>query len=297
MLKSRFSGMALLAVFGLFILVFAVLAVLISGVLPVASVGASVIIILVLFAIVWIIKGLRVATITTTEITVKNIFGNKRFTESDIEYLYLSGERGGDARLKFRLINQINVTLFGPYYDNIKDFDQLLQAHYAGKIKIRPINEPVIIDPILPGSKVKFAGNPHFTHWGISMYLFLVIAPIALAIRKIEGWELGILCWVMIYLVYGLQLHYFVVTDRFLIIKNHVMPWYSRVIPLQDIKSVGFITPRGRASDGLRIKRRGKLSKFYSAGSLRMRTWQRFKKTMESLNILVEKNDFVYENI
>lgn len=284
--------MILLPIFGMFVVVFAAAAIMLArpelAKLPISWVVVALLLVLLFI----VIKGLKTATISTTEVVIKNVFGKRRFYKDDIDYLYLSTEKNGDYRLKFILINGSKRTLFGPYYDNIYAIEEFLQTHYADKIRVRPINEEIIIEPILPGTERKFAGNPHITMFGVFLYLFCIIAPIVLAIRRVENLHWGIISWAMLYFTFGSQLFYFVVTDRKLIVKNHAFPWYNRSYDLANIESISFIVPNSRAWDGLRISK-GKSSRFFSAASLKPLDWRKFKKTMESLNVTVAKNDFV----
>lgn len=96
-----------------------------------------------------------------------------------------------------------------------------------------------------------------------------------------------VICGIMIY-----QLHYFVITDTQVIIKNHIWVWANKVYELDEIVEIAIETPHKR-STSLRIIDKDFNSKLYPAGTLRDRTWKDLIKELEDRQIIVRNEAYI----
>lgn len=88
------------------------------------------------------------------------------------------------------------------------------------------------------------------------------------------------------YFAFGRELHYFYLSDNYLVIKHHLIPWSKKVFQLDEIKEIVLETPY-RQANTLRVITKQFVSKKYTAGSLRNNTWRKLKQKFKSLNIQV----------
>ncbi len=92
--------------------------------------------------------------------------------------------------------------------------------------------------------------------------------------------------------LFSFQMHYFVITADYLIVKNTIWFWVKDVYPLVDIREAIIETPHKR-STSLRIITYDFREKLYSAGSLRNKTWHELIDTLAKNRIHV-RNESVF---
>lgn len=96
-----------------------------------------------------------------------------------------------------------------------------------------------------------------------------------------------VICGMMIY-----QLHYFVITDTQLIVKNHIWVWKNKIYQLDEIVEVAIESPHKR-STSLRVIDKDFNSKLYPAGTLRNMTWKNLMKELADRQIAVRNEAYV----
>lgn len=96
-----------------------------------------------------------------------------------------------------------------------------------------------------------------------------------------------VVCGMMTY-----QLHYFVITDTQVIVKNHLWVWMNKVYQLDEIIEVTIETPHKR-STSLRVIDKDFNSKLFPAGSLRDKTWKDLMNELIDRNIPVRNEAYI----
>lgn len=96
----------------------------------------------------------------------------------------------------------------------------------------------------------------------------------------------------MMYLGLGHQLHYFLISENTLVVKNHFWFWKKHIYNLEEIREVVFEKP-GRWSKSVRIITHDFSEKLYPAGSLRSMNWKELKLKFGELNIAVRNETIV----
>lgn len=81
-------------------------------------------------------------------------------------------------------------------------------------------------------------------------------------------------------------MHYFGVSEHYLIIRNHTLPWINRCFYLPNVKEVVF-EQEGKRPYILRVITQDFKSKLYPAGTLRNTHWLNLKCELEKNNIPV----------
>jgi len=122
----------------------------------------------------------------------------------------------------------------------------------------------------------------------------IFIAAFPFAITLIKGGEfkmpipvyLGLVGF--FYFLFGYQLHYFKLSDKFLIVTNHVWIWRQKRFRLNNIQEIVF-EQSGQLPVSLRIITNDFKSRLYPASSLRNKTWQELHKLIKDYNIKTRK--------
>lgn len=97
----------------------------------------------------------------------------------------------------------------------------------------------------------------------------------------------SIICWIL-----SVTMHYFVITEKYIIVKNNVWFWWSKVYEIENIKEIVLEMPL-RQSTSLRIITKDFHSKTYQASSLRDKTWVELKACLLAKGIEV-RNETPY---
>lgn len=81
-------------------------------------------------------------------------------------------------------------------------------------------------------------------------------------------------------------MHYFEISDKFFVVKNHNFIWTTKIYALKNIKEIVFET-QGKAPNCLRVITKDFKTKLYPAGTLRDKTWHDLQDRLESCKIKV----------
>ncbi|MFT3825634.1 MAG: hypothetical protein QM731_17070 [Chitinophagaceae bacterium] len=142
----------------------------------------------------------------------------------------------------------------------------------------------------------KFAGNHFLSINGIILYgisFFWVFAAVGIFRHPapanghpILAGSVFLLIWAIFVIALGSQLHYFLLSENYLVVKNHLFIWKKRIFPLADIREVIIETPY-RRSTTLVIITKDFSQKKYAAGSLRNKTWKALRERLQAYRIPV----------
>lgn len=135
-----------------------------------------------------------------------------------------------------------------------------------------------------------FSGNPLLSTNTVVLILFslcLIYLDFFFRGSKIQVKGYSLVAILTYYLGTSTQMFYFIIEKELLIIKNHYLPWYKRVVSIESIKIVSFDAPH-RRSYALRVITNDFKSKTYSAGSLSNKKWTELKECFENVGIEVK---------
>lgn len=147
------------------------------------------------------------------------------------------------------------------------------------------IDESQLTDKKIFNNKHYFSAN------GIMMYAFSIIF-IIMIFKDISLFEsapekpfFGIVTALVLFGLFSYTMNYFVVSSKYLIVKNSIWLLKQHVYDFENIKEVVIDMP-SRSSIRLRIITTDS-NKFYQATSLRQNTWKELIKYFEKRNITV----------
>lgn len=142
---------------------------------------------------------------------------------------------------------------------------------------------------------IEYNGNHIFTFQGVFFYLYVlfvmalssaIIFSTRFAIKGLLPSLLGVTAMLIPLWVMGRNFYYFVLSDNFLLVKNTLWPWRKTIYALSDIKEVVLENPP-KGSISLRVITKSFQSNFYSAESLKDKTWQNFAEALRKKQITV----------
>jgi hypothetical protein len=237
--------------------------------------------------------------INNDAIRFKSIFGSKTISWSEVQSISPTGRysRG------FGINSQETATL---HLKNKKN-ERLHIAFYSNRHEIRSVleiineclanNTPVSISSHYPielytttfhgsGEFLKFAGNPHTSFHGLIFYGVLGFV-LFVALRNNVSFPASLVLLIpvsILYVGFGMQLNYFLLSDDELIVRNHFFLWKKHRYNISQIREFVFETPY-RRSKSFRIITKDFREKLYSAGSLRRKHWKQLRQRIDGLGI------------
>lgn len=231
--------------------------------------------------------------------------GNETFRLNSIKDVILTG------KMPFRFI--INFPMEGTaiLFDNGREkilFDDM----YSNSYEVKSFLEQVIINKqefktstikkinkneLRFENTEKFIGNQFTSLRGISLWGLIGFFTI-LIIGKETSMKLGGVIFFSLlgafwFLLHYWLMHYFELTRKFLIVRNHIFIWKMKIYDLSDIKEIVFET-QGNQPNCMRIITNNFKNKLYPAGTLRNKTWLEMKKRLETRGVKV-RNECIYE--
>jgi hypothetical protein len=146
-----------------------------------------------------------------------------------------------------------------------------------------------------PGGVHPYYGNYLTSTAGISLLILLLLFISAglgtwLTHPDEIGITLAFLGPVLIFPIgFGSNLFYFCISGSYLEIRNHIFPWYLKIVHLEEIERVEFRMGSFRRSDALRLKKKeSDWTSGYHAGSLRFENWKALEKALQRRGIAVD---------
>ena len=257
---------------------------------------------LLFFVFLFLHKLLKIAlniSISDKHIKVAGIFTKTREINSDeigsidlfskANYFWFIGQE--TIATKIELNNGEKIMIADPFYRNIGMIKQTIAENFKEKIKPYKTEKVGVFFESLQIKEVrKFSGNP-VTSFNTLLYAGFIVSMIFLSFlpNKVHDIKLVVLfLFVLLYFGFGSQMHYFLIDEKYLIVKNHYFFWFKKYYRIEDIIAASFESPY-RRSEALRVITNDFKSRLYGAGSLRSKHWIQLKERFEASGIKVIK--------
>ena len=264
----------------------------------------------IFYTVYYLLTSFPVVTIDSFGIKLTTAFNSKSYYWADIEEIELTGKQPHKflfismpteaTTIKFEDGTVFN--LWVDYYRNKSELRVILER--ANKIltmntkkmtslkfEIEKTNYSTIRINDIEGDE--FNGNHLLSINGIFFYgwivfwgIFLFIKSDSITLVSISSIFTFVMVLFFIPALLSFQMHYFIITREFLVVKNTVWFWMREIYLLEDIKEIVIETPHKRETS-LRIITTDYRDKLYSAGSLRNKTWKRLIEKFEIIKIKV----------
>lgn len=261
------------------------------------------------YSIYYLLSRFPQLTIDKTGITFSTIFKIKNYQWNEVEDIELTGKQFHKflfasmpiEATTFKFKDNSTLIFWADYYRNISDLRVVLErADNLLRNKSKPLSslDFGISRQTYSDTEVGFStedeynGNHFLTFNGLLFYGFLIFIGYMIlqkpmvfltnygALLSISFATL-VLCGTLSY-----QLHYFILTDKFLIVKNSIWFWRKDIYSLDNIREVVFETPH-RLSTSMRVITKDFKTKLYPAGSLKDKTWKLLREKLKSREIKV----------
>ena len=194
--------------------------------------------------------------------------------------------------------------LFDDFYVNLGELKSFIQqvildkqTTFSYQPEITEANENI------PETFVAYKGNQFISLRGIMLWSIYVIIIIMFTLRpgyldninvpKFFSF-LGIFCFSWYYF-HSLLMNYFQLSEHYLFVKNHNLPWRKKLYRLDEIKEVAVET-QGKMPNSLRVITKDFRSSVFPAGTLNDKTWLALKEKLNSKGISV-RNDSPFLSI
>ncbi len=154
-----------------------------------------------------------------------------------------------------------------------------------------------ILNQINSKEKVEFNGNHILSINGLFFYGFIVFVLFMFfknPTKMITNYK-AILFLISVGTVmcgiFSFRMYYFIVTEKYIIVKNSIWFWFNKIYEIENIKELVIETPH-KQSTSLRIITNDFQSKMYQAGSLRNSTWTKLKEYLLKKEIRVRNETY-----
>lgn len=235
-------------------------------------------------------------------VTIKGsqiIFGNKEtYSLKEIETITLSAKMPFSQAYNFLLEgmaiqfkNGSKKILYDSMYANLWEIKSFLfqvveqqQAYQAFEV-----NQYKSIDLYLTEIQV-FKGNQFTSFRGLTLWIVIFFSFFLIVITYQHASTETILALIIIvtffFLFFSWMMNYIIITNDYLVIKNHNIWFWQNVFALEDIKEVVFETS-AKYPYSIRVITKDFKSKLYKSSTLRNNTWLQLKEQLEKKGIAV----------
>lgn len=257
---------------------------------------AFVFLLMALFTIPKYFKNVPTVELNEQAISFIPIFGKvKTYNLQDIQTLKITGKKPflplNDASMEgAQLIfkNGSKEFIFDAMYSNASQIKLRLQELALGEsIKLTELKDQ--------GFQIEeeqiqfFKGNQFTSFQGIFFWsLMMALASIPLSLPSVTPIAFLRIAAIILFffLLFSWFMHYFGLSENYLVIRNHTRPWVNCRYYLPNVREVVF-EQEGKRPYSLRVITQDFKSKQYPAGTLRVKHWLNLKSELEKNNIFV----------
>ncbi len=232
--------------------------------------------------------------------------GKEVFYLEDISEIVLTGKIPFKFIIDFPMEGSVIIFsngtrkfIFDDLYSNISEVKLFLE-HVVLKKKEFDIDSTPIVEisksSIHLENEEIFKGNQFTSFRGIALWgligfmVFLVMTKEK--VPPMGFFTIGVI-GVFWFVMQSLLMHYFGLANGYLVVRNHVFIWKTRIYRLADIKEVVY-EKQGKQPNSMRIITNDFRNKLYPAGTLRDNTWMKMKRQLEFNGVSV-RNECVDE--
>jgi len=180
--------------------------------------------------------------------------------------------------------------IFDEYYSNSFLLKQFINSYFKTKTFPKPKKDNKVSNQDIRFEQFNTVkGNAIFSFngiiiWGMLLFfIFILITKSSNIAKAIVPLSIIGSIW---YLFNGYLCHYFELSNKFLVIRNHYLPWISSKYRNEDIKEIVFET-RDKMPNCLRVITHSFKTKLYPAGTLKDSDWKSIIPHMKKNGIKV----------
>ena len=233
------------------------------------------------------------------------LFNDTRIEFSDIEEIQLIGKVDMMFFLPFpmngiriAMNNKVEKVLYDSFYTNTAEIKQCLEQLIIMKKRFEPYRTKQIQPAEVKISEViQYKGMQLFCFHGAAIWIGVLVFLSVTLIGENEESPLlvhSIIFAIIATYIFALSffLNYFLVTDEYLVIKNHNWIWRNRIFAFEDIREV-YIEEDGKWPKTLVVFTKDFRKHEYPASSLRKKQWFGLWRALARKKIKVSNLAFV----
>ena len=267
-----------------------------------------------IYSIYYLLSRFPQLTIDKTGITLSTIFTTKSYQWDDVKDIEITGKKFHKflflsmpiEATTIHLNDNSDIYLWVDYYRNKSELrvildraNSILQANRQFSKLDLNIDRPDFSKQLSTDNDGKeFNGNHFLSFNGLIFYGWLGFFNYLFIIRdhnpltNLTGLIILPLVIISFPALFSYQMHYFIIGQNYLTIKNTIWIWKRDIYLLNDIKEVVIETPH-RLSTSLRIITTDYRDKLYPAGSLSDTTWKEMIEQLRNDKIKV-RNEAIF---
>lgn len=186
------------------------------------------------------------------------------------------------------------------FYTNIGEIKSclyqivVLKTTYI-KFNTEPISKSILKNILKSNNFQRYKGQKFFCLQGIASWLLPIIFVFKTINLNNPSFHFILISFCLIglfFILFSRHLHYFILTNEYLVVKNHNFIWKEHFFKLSDIQEVK-IEKAIKATICLRIITNDFKNKLYPAASLNIEHWLKIKKTLENNGISVKSENVI----
>lgn len=225
-------------------------------------------------------------------------FNNQSFVLTDLERIELTGKRNFPylvdfpmeaATLQFK--DGQTKYIFDDMYENAWELKSFLQQVVVDKKGFaeqehQPIEKSELDNEFYDTYKGnQFTSLRGISLWGlVGLFVYMLLTSSRTPTKGL--WVFFIVFASFWFFFHSWLMHYFEVSQNYLVVKNHNLIWKTKAYRLRDIKEIVFET-QGKMPNCLRVITKDFRNKLYPAATLIDKTWLELKSKLENRNIKV----------
>jgi TM2 domain-containing membrane protein YozV len=225
-------------------------------------------------------------------------FNKKYYSWEQVTQLQLSGKQAFPMLLYFpmecitlQFHDDKSLFIFDELYKNSQEIKDVLQHKIHGeKLPMIENVSPTEMSEADNDFFETYKGNQLTNFRGIMIWFFVGLGLYNFINDKFfNNMAIVTYCFLSLFIFFLLSwtMHYFMVGQKYLIVKNHNLLWIKKVYRLDNIEEVIFET-QGKLPHCMRIITKDfKRSRLFPAGTLRDKTWMAMKAELENKGIKV----------
>ena len=272
------------------------------------------ILVFIIYSIRYIIINFPKIIIDKSGISFYTYFKKEFYNWNEIENIEITGKQNLSFLFSTIPIEATTLNLksgkqkyiWADNYSNISEIRILLDRAEKllsdNKTEINSLDFKIIktvkiLNPLNSKNKIEFNGNHFLSANGLLFYgfiafvLFMFFQNPTRMINDYKALLFLITVGTVMCGIFSFKMHYFIVTEKYIIVKNSIWFWYNKIYEIENVKELVIESPH-KQSTSLRIITNDFQSKMYQAGSLRDKTWTKMKEYLLKKAIKVRNETY-----
>jgi len=272
------------------------------------------ILVFIFYSIRYIIINFPKIIVDKSGISFSTYFKKEFYNWNEIENIQITGKQNLTFLFSTMPIEATTLNLksgkqkyiWADNYSNISEIRILLEKAEKllseNKTKMNSLDFKInrnqkVLNQINFKDKIEFNGNHFLSANGLMFYGFIIFVLFMFfqnptkMINNYKALLFIITVGTVMCGIFSFKMHYFIITEKYIIVKNSIWFWHSKIYEIENVKELVIESPH-KQSTSLRIITKDYQSKMYQAGSLRDSTWTEMKEYLLKKGIRIRNETY-----